>query len=128
MKSGLAKLVALATIVSCAIAPISANAQSHSAKSRHRQATKNTWRNIAIGSGALGILGLVEHNNTLAIAGIAGAAYSASRYEHDRRSQSKIDRRRAAFYSHSVVYMHGHRYRRHAYWSHGHEYYKFVRG
>jgi hypothetical protein len=35
------------------------------------------------------VLGLLDHNNTLALLGVAGAGYSADRYEQDRHSQSQ---------------------------------------
>ena len=122
---GLATIAVAATLTS---APTVASAQSNSEQSRHRQQTKNDWRNAAIASGILGAVGLVKHNDTLAIAGLAGAVYSASRYEHDRKSQSNIDRRRAATYGKKTVWMHGHRYVRKTVYTHGEKGYKFVRG
>ncbi len=126
IQTGLTSLIALGAIAAFSLAPVSASAQSDS--SRHRQDTKNTWRNVAIGSGVLGVLGLVEHNNTLAIAGLAGAAYSANRYEQDRKSQNKSKRARAALYSRREYTHNGHHYVRHTYKQHGQTYYKFVRG
>lgn len=108
--------------------PIAANAQTKADKaSHHRQQTKNQWRNIGIGSGAAGIYGLIRHNNTAAILGLGGAAYSFSRYEHDRRSQSKVDRARAAQYSHTSIYRNGHRYNRRIVNRNGQRYYQYVR-
>ena len=108
--------------------PMAANAQSRADDaSHHRQNTKNQWRNIGIGAGALGVLGLVKHNNTMAAIGLGGAAYSFSRYEHDRRSQSKIDRARAAQYSHTSIYRNGHRYNRRIVNRNGQRYYQYVR-
>lgn len=93
--------VAVATLGSTLLAPMAANAGQRGDASRHRQQTKNTWRNATVASGALGVLGLATHNNTLGIAGLAGAAYSASRYEHDRKSQAHIDHeRRRRHYRH----------------------------
>jgi len=60
------------------------------------QSTKNTWRNIGIGSAAVGILGLAHHNTGMAVLGVAGAAYSAHRYEQDRHHQSQARQRRIA--------------------------------
>lgn len=96
--------------------------------SHHRQQTKNDWRNIAIGSGAVGLYGLLKHDNTLTFLGAAGALYSLSRYEHDRRSQSRLDRARAAYFSRSSFYRNGHRYTRRTVRRNGREYYQFVRG
>ena len=92
-------LLAVAALSGGIVAPLAANAQSSA--SHHRQKTKNTWRNVAIGSGAVGLYGLLSHNNTLAIAGGAGTLYSLNRYEHDRHSQSHMDHERAAAYSRS---------------------------
>jgi hypothetical protein len=60
------------------------------------QSSKNTWRNLAIGSAAVGVLGLANHNSTETVLGAAGAAYSANRYEQDRHHQSQARSRRAA--------------------------------
>src|SRR5437016_1121197 len=65
----------------------------------HRQQTRNEWRNIAIGAGALGVLGLLNRDNTLAFAGGAGALYSAWRYDQDRRSENRVDRLRSEYFS-----------------------------
>jgi len=51
------------------------------------QSSKDDWRNLSIGAGVLGLYGLANHNAPLALLGIGGAAYSASRYDHDRQSQ-----------------------------------------
>ena len=58
-----------------------------------RQKTKNTWRNLGYAGAAAGVAGLVTHNKALAIGGLAGGAYSAYRYEHDRKSQSRANSR-----------------------------------
>jgi hypothetical protein len=84
----MASLAAAIFMGGVALAPVSANAQSLHDQIRHRQKTKNNWRNAAIGAGALGVLGFATHNNALGVAGAAGAVYSASRYDHDRRSQT----------------------------------------
>ncbi len=59
------------------------------------QSNKNAWRNLAIGSGVVAGYGLIHHNGTATVLGAAGAAYSLSRYEQDRKSQSKARRLRA---------------------------------
>ncbi|OWY59484.1 hypothetical protein B7486_74330, partial [cyanobacterium TDX16] len=41
-----------------------------------RNQTKNEWRNLAIASGAVGLLGLLTKDSTLTFAGGAGALYS----------------------------------------------------
>lgn len=124
-----ANMLAAATLCGCVLTPITASAQDwRDRESSHRQQTKNQWRNIAIGSGALGVLGLFKHDNTLTFAGTAGALYSAYRYEQDRKSQSKTDRARAAYFSKPHFYRDGHRYTRKTVWRDGKKYYRFVRG
>ncbi len=79
-----AAALGLLTIMASAVVPSLAS-----------QNSKNTWRNIGIGSAAVGVLGALNHNSTATILGAAGAAYSANRYEQDRHHQSQArDRRR----------------------------------
>jgi hypothetical protein len=118
-------ILAAAALCGGIVAPLSATAQSSA--SHHRQQTKNTWRNAAIGSGAVGLYGLLSHNSTLGILGGAGTLYSLNRYEHDRKSQSKIDHDRAAFYGRSSYSRNGHTYHRRIITKNGHKYYQFVR-
>ena len=92
-----------------------------------RQQKKNEWRNIAIASGGLAILGLISKDSTLTFAGAAGALYSAYRYEQDRKSQSKLARTRAAFFSRGSFYRDGRRYVRKTTWKNGKKYYYFAR-
>src|SRR5690349_6986417 len=94
-------------------------------ESARRQKTKNDWRNLTIGSGALGLFGLLRHDNTLFFAGTAGALYSAWRYEQDRKSQSKTDRARAAYFSRTSFHRNGHRYTRKTVYKNGKKYYQF---
>jgi hypothetical protein len=117
------KAIVLFALCSFAIAPISASAQS----SKHRQQTKNTWRNVAIGSGALGLYGLLKGDTTLAFAGAAGALYSANRYEQDRKSQSQAEHARYQMFSRRSYMRNGHRYVRRTVYKHGQKYYQFVR-
>ena len=63
-----------------------------------RQKNKNTWRNGAIGAGAVGLYGLIKGNKTATLLGAAGAAYSANRYEQDRKSQDQAKRSRARYH------------------------------
>jgi hypothetical protein len=92
-----------------------------------RQDKKNEWRNIAIASGALSILGLLNDDKTLFFAGAAGALYSAYRYEQDRKSQSRLARTRAAYFSRPYFVRNGVRYNRKTVWKNGKKYYQFVR-
>ena len=85
-------------------------ANSKEKASKHRQKTKNNWRNATIGSGAVGLYGLIKGDKALAAGGLAGSVYSASRYEHDRKSQSKIDHSRSR--NGTYVTRNGKRYKR----------------
>ena len=123
---------ALAAVAVCAVtmsASITASAQGNlDNASHHRQKTKNDWRNIAIGSGAATAYGLIKHDNTVSIVGAAGTLYSLNRYEHDRKSQSRIDRARADRYGRSSYINRGHRYVRHTVNRNGRKYYTYRRG
>ena len=67
------------------------------------QKHKNTWRNVAIGAGAIGLLAL-RHNPVLAVAGLGVAAYSAHRYEVERHHQAVARERREWYYRHHHNY------------------------
>lgn len=126
----LAQFVAFGAIGSMVAVPAIASAQNIRDLEKlidRRQSKKNEWRNIAIGSGALGILGLLKKDNTLFFAGTAGALYSLHRYEQDRKSQSKLNRTRANYFSKSYFYRDGKRYERRLVTKNGQKYYRFVR-
>lgn len=124
LKSITSKAVALIALTTFAAAPITANAQN---TYKHRQETKNTWRNLAIGSGVVGLLGLLKGDNTLFFAGTAGALYSANRYEQDRRSQSRMNQARYQMFRRTSFTRDGHRYVRKTVRKNGQKYYQFVR-
>jgi hypothetical protein len=63
------------------------------AQTSHRQKTKNQWRNLGYAGAALGVAGLITHKPLLTGVGLAGGAYSAYRYEQDRKSQSRANSR-----------------------------------
>jgi hypothetical protein len=107
-------------------APINRPNNSWNQASDHRQSTKNEWRNIAIGAGAVALLGLLQHDNRLVFAGSAGALYSLYRYEQDRKSQNKIDRARAAYFGQPYFVRDGKRYDRRLVTQNGERYYQFV--
>ncbi|RYG35966.1 hypothetical protein EON81_11170 [bacterium] len=96
-------------------------------ESDRRQDTKNEWRNIAIGSGLVGVLGLLKHDNTLTFAGAAGALYSLDRYEKDRKSQNAQDRGRSSYFSRDHFTRDGVRYDRKTVTKNGQRYYQFTR-
>jgi hypothetical protein len=93
-----------------------------------RQQTKNEWRNLAIASGLVGVLGLLTKEPTLTFAGAAGALYSAYRYEQDRKSQSSLARARYFYFSQPYFVRDGSRYTRRTVTRDGQRYYQFVRG
>ena len=96
-------------------------------ESDRRQQTKNEWRNIAIGAGAVGVLGLLKKDNTLMFAGAAGALYSLNRYEQDRRSQSQLERTRSEYFSRPYFTRDGQRFERRTVTRNGQKYYQFYR-
>jgi len=65
-----------------------------------RQKNKNLWRNGAIGGGAVALYGLTHHNTGATLLGAGAAAYSASRYEKDRKSPAAAARARARYDHH----------------------------
>ena len=96
-------------------------------ESDRRQQTKNEWRNLAIAAGAVSLLGILQKDSTLTFAGAAGALYSAYRYEQDRKSQNRIDRARAYYFSQPYFYRDGRRYDRRTVTRNGQRYYQFCR-
>jgi hypothetical protein len=125
-KSIIATLLA-AVALGGAVAPAPVAAQSLTQQSKRRQEKKNEWRNIGIGSAAISLLGLLKGDSTLTFAGAAGALYSANRYEQDRKSQSKVDRARAAMFQKRSYTRNGVRYVRQTVRKNGKTYYRFVR-
>jgi hypothetical protein len=78
MKNTLKQSIVAIALGAVLMVPSIAGAQSY-----HRQNQKNQWKDLAIGAGALGILGALTHNDTLTAIGAAGALYSAYRYDAD---------------------------------------------
>jgi hypothetical protein len=89
MKKIITNTLAVLTLGTAMVAPSMASAQSWRGGSyQHRQDQKNQWKNLAIGAGAVGLLGILTHNNTLTLGGLAGAAYSGYRYDQKNRNSS----------------------------------------
>jgi hypothetical protein len=66
------------------------------------QKNKNDWRNYTGAGAAVLGYGLLTHNGTATLLGAAGTAYSANRYEQERRSQSRQrDAERQRYYRRS---------------------------
>jgi len=86
------------------MAPISASADDWG---RHLQNRKNDWRNLALGAGAVGVIGLLNHNDTEAILGGVGAAYAGSQYENYRQQQSRRNDWRRNYYRRDYGYYGG---------------------
>ncbi len=129
IKSIFVRFVALGALVLPMVAvPVAAHAQSMRDLERlidRRQEKKNEWRNIAYAAGALGVLGLLRKDRTLFFVGAAGALYSLHRYEQDRKSQSRLQRARAAYFSRGYFTRDGDRYERHLVTRDGERYYQF---
>jgi len=124
-KALIAGLAAVSMVGGMVATPNLAMAQSRASK--HRQTTKNDWRNLAYLGAGLGILGALNHDSTLTFVGTAGALYSANRYEQDRKSQSKIDNARARVFALHSFTRNGHEYRRYTTYKNGKKYYYFKR-
>ena len=92
-----------------------------------RQQTKNEWRNIAYGAGAVALLGVLQKDNRLVFGGAAGALYSLWRYEQDRKSQNPINRAVASYFGNDYFIRDGVRYERRLVNQDGQRYYQFVR-
>jgi hypothetical protein len=124
------KILAAGAMLFTGAAPLTANAQSLKDLEKiaqRRQDKKNEWRNIAIGAGAVAVLGLLKKDSTLTFAGTAGALYSLYRYEQDRKSQNSLNRARAAYFSKPYFYRDGQKYTRKLVTKNGKKYYQFVR-
>jgi hypothetical protein len=103
------------------------NNSTYQNQSNRRQDTKNEWRNIAYGAGAVALLGVLQKDNRLVFGGAAGALYSLWRYEQDRKSQNSLDRARANYFSNDYFTRDGVRYDRRLVTQNGERYYQFVR-
>jgi hypothetical protein len=124
LNSIIATGLAALTMGGAVLAPVTADAQTWR---QHRAQKQNEWRNIALGSGAVGLLGLLTHDNTLTFGGAAGALYSYYRYDQDRRSTDRQSRLRAEYFSRPYFYRDGVRYDRRTIWRNGQRYYQFYR-
>jgi hypothetical protein len=120
------RAVAVAALGTTFLIPVLSSAQTQAELNR-RQQKKNEWRNIAYAAGAVGLLGLLNKDSTLTFAGAAGALYAVHRYEQDRKSQNKLQRARAAYFSRGSFTRNGVRYVRRTTWKNGKKYYYFAR-
>ncbi|RYG29050.1 MAG: hypothetical protein EON93_17415 [Burkholderiales bacterium] len=129
-QNSLSKIVAAFALGTATMAPALAPAQDLKrmfTPPKSKQGQKNNWRNLGIAGGALGIYGLLKGNSTLTALGLGGGAYSAYRYEQDRKGQSKAQRDRAALFSRRSFTHEGHRYVRKTKYINGKKHYYFAR-
>jgi len=80
------KMFAIALVISTlgiVALPAISRAQNYETYRQHRDKERNKWRDLAIGSGILGIIGITQHNDTLTAIGVGGAVYSTYRYSED---------------------------------------------
>ncbi len=94
---------------------------------QNRRNKQNEWRNLAIGAGLVGVLGLIKHDNTLFFAGAAGALYSVYRLNEDRRSENRELRARAYYFDKPYFVRDGELFRRQTVERDGQKYYRFCR-
>ena len=128
VKTIFASLMAATVLGGVTLTPTAASAQIWNMRAyRHRQEKKNEWRNIAIGAGALGVVGALTHDETLFFTGAAGSLYSTYRYDQERRSHDRTERLRARYFSRPYFYRDGERYNRVSVWQDGQKYYRFER-
>ena len=120
-------IIAFTSLFSLLGASVSVSAATFDPQTSHRQKTKNDWRNLGYLSGAAGLLGLLKGDRTLMFVGAAGAFYSLTRYEQDRKSQSRTNRARAAMFGKKSFTRDGVKYVRHMTTRNGKKYYYFAR-
>lgn len=125
-KGIVACLLAVLMLGTFMVVPVTASAQTRT-QVKHRQKTKNDWRNLGYAGAAMGVYGALKGDSTLTFLGAAGALYSANRYEHDRKSQGRMERQRAAMFRRGSFTRNGHRYVRRTTYRNGKKYYYFRR-
>jgi hypothetical protein len=93
----------------------------------NNRSSDNEWQSIAMAAGALAVIGLLEHDDTLVFGGAAGALYSIYRLDQDRRSSNAAWRARARFFDQPYFIRNGVRYERRTVTQRGERFYQFVR-
>ena len=119
-------VAAFCAVVGFIAAPMIANAHMGGDGQRRSQSS-NQWKDRAVAGGVVGAIGLLTHNKTLAIAGIAGALYSSSRADSDSRSHDDGRQARAELDRHTSFQHEGHTYVRQTVYKGGQQYHKFNR-
>ncbi|MBL8047149.1 MAG: hypothetical protein JNJ45_00555 [Chthonomonas sp.] len=121
------KSIALLSVSSMLLTAVPTTAMAQSREEKRREQKKEEWKKIGIGSGLLGLVGLVTKNGTLTFLGAGGALYSAYRYEEDRKSKNRAAQARYKAYNRSTVWHNGKKYVRKTTWKNGKKYYYFAR-
>lgn len=127
MRIGKKNIIALALVASISVGAVSPTYAQSRKELERRQEKKNEWRNIAYAAGALGVYGLLKNDKTLFFAGTIGALYAADRYEKDRKSQNKMERLRAEYFSRPYFFRDGTKYIRHTAYKNGKKVYYFSK-
>jgi hypothetical protein len=114
-KTSILALALIAVFGTSALFPGAVLAQRKAAQNKaaqNRQKNKNNWRNLAGVGAAVTGYGLLKGNKTAVVLGTAGAAYSANRYEQDRKSQSKANaaRQNARYHRRGNMVRNGRKY------------------
>lgn len=89
MKNQITKIMTMGVLAAAVAAPAIASADTYR---DHRESERSTWKGLTIGSALIGIAGLASGDKDVAIAGAAGAIYSAYRLNADgcRRDRDVI--------------------------------------
>ncbi len=93
----------------------------------YRSSGRNEWRDVAIGFGAVSLIGLLDHDDFLTFSGSVGALYAIWRYDEDRSCSDPYRRARAHYFSLPFFYRNGCRFERRIVTRGGDRYYQFVR-
>ncbi len=89
-----ARILPLALLVLASASSVLPQAALAQTKAQNVQKNKNNWRNIGGAAAAVAGYGLLKGNSTATLLGAAGAAYSAKRYEDERKTQDHLKRER----------------------------------
>lgn len=76
MTNSIYKVASIALVAGAALLPTASFASDRYNCRRHEGVN---WNNVAIGSAAVGVLGILGHNSTVATIGLVGAGYSVIR-------------------------------------------------
>lgn len=117
---------AFCAVVGFTTAPLIANAQSRGDSQRRTQSS-NQWKDRAVAGGVVAAIGVLTHNRSVAIDGVACALYSSNRAVSDSRSHDDGRQARAELDRHTSFQNGGHTYVRKTVYQGGQQYHKFSR-